>query len=193
MNILDRSFFQRDTVIVARDLLGMMLTKYVDGKRLMGRIVETEAYCFANDPASHAYRGKTKRNAPMFGTVGSVYVYFIYGNHFCFNIVAKKDSPAGAVLIRGVQPMRGIAIMKKHRQHNDIYQLTNGPGKLAQAFNITTHDNCIDVTQRGTLFMTEGKVPVRIVATTRTGISVGKDKLWRFCIAGNKWLSRKVT
>jgi len=166
----------------------------INGKVLAGIIVETEAYCFDDDPASHAYRGKTKRNAPMFGMVGYAYVYFIYGNHFCLNIVAKSaTTTAGAVLIRALEPLQGIEVMQCYRYNNCLKKLTNGPGKLAQALQITTVHNFIDVTQDGALFIVDNNRQVAdIIATTRIGITAGLDKQWRFCLRNNKWLSRKV-
>ncbi len=151
MNSINRSFYQRDTVTVAQDLLGKLLVRELNGQVLLGIIVETEAYTF-DDPASHTYCGKTARNAPMFGDVGHAYVYFIYGNHFCFNIVAKEnDMPAGAVLIRALEPMNGIALMHKHRKKHNVRILTNGPGKLAQALHITKQHSGLDITQKGQL------------------------------------------
>ncbi|HEB41778.1 MAG TPA: DNA-3-methyladenine glycosylase [Candidatus Dependentiae bacterium] len=195
MKILNRSFYQRDTVIVAQELLGKIVMRKINGVTLAGIIVETEAYCFDDDPASHAYRGKTKRNAPMFGMVGYTYVYFIYGNHFCLNIVAKSaTTAAGALLIRALEPLQGIEVMRRYRYNNCLKEVTNGPGKLAQALQITTVHNFIDVTKNGSLFIVDKDIHLSrdIIATTRIGITVGSDKQWRFCLRNNKWLSRKM-
>lgn len=194
MKVLNRSFYQRDTVIVARELLGKIVMRKINGMTLAGIIVETEAYCFDDDPASHAYRGKTKRNAPMFGMVGYTYVYFIYGNHFCLNIVAKSaTTAAGAVLIRALEPLQGTEVMHRYRNNNCLKDLTNGPGKLAQALQISTVHNFVDVTQDGDLFVVDNnRQTADIIATTRIGITSGSDKQWRFCLRNNKWLSRKI-
>jgi len=194
MKILNRSFYQQNTVIVAQELLGKIVIRKINGMTLAGIIVETEAYCFDDDPASHAYRGKTKRNAPMFGMVGYTYVYFIYGNHFCLNIVAKSaTTAAGALLIRALEPLEGTEVMGRYRNNNCLKELTNGPGKLAQALQITTVHNFIDVTQDGALFIVDNnRQTADIIATTRIGITVGVDKQWRFCLRNNKWLSRKI-
>ncbi|HRN78036.1 MAG TPA: DNA-3-methyladenine glycosylase [Candidatus Dependentiae bacterium] len=181
--ILDPLFYQRDTVEVAKDLVGKKIIRTINGINLSGIITETEAYGFSDDPASHAYRGKTQRNAPMFGPVGYAYVYFIYGNHFCFNIVARAENQiAGAVLIRAIQPIEGIELMSYYRQQKDIRILTNGPGKLTQALHITKQHNYMNVMQKGELYVTAGVIPDTICATPRIGISVGQDKLWRFII-----------
>jgi len=195
MKILNRFFYQRNTVIVAQELLGKIVMRNINGMMLAGIIVETEAYCFDDDPASHAYRGKTKRNASMFGMVGYTYVYFIYGNHFCLNIVAKSAATtAGAVLIRALEPLQGVEIMQCYRYNNCLKELTNGPGKLAQALQITTVHNFIDVTQDGVLFIVDKDIHLScdIIATTRIGITADVDKQWRFCLMNNKWLSRKI-
>jgi len=185
MKIVPGSFYERDTVTVARALLGKRIIRTLDRFTLSGIITQTEAYCFSNDPASHAYRGKTKRNAAMFGPVGHAYVYFIYGNHFCFNIVARKSTmQAGAVLIRAIEPLKGIDLMHKHRGKKERKILTDGPGKLAQALGITTSHNGVNLVQQGQLYVTEGDSidTTTIYATPRIGISVGQDKLWRFCL-----------
>ncbi len=192
--ILTRSFYQQDTVVVAQKLLGKIVVRKVNNMILSGTIVETEAYGFNDDPASHAYRGKTKRNVLMFGEAGLTYVYFIYGNHFCFNIVAKSEAVgAGAVLIRALEPVQGIKAMHHNRRTNYVKNLTNGPGKLAQALQITTADSSIDVTKDGSLYIVDDNIQITdVIATSRIGITVGTDKQWRFCLSNNKWLSRKV-
>ncbi|MGB8366965.1 MAG: DNA-3-methyladenine glycosylase [Candidatus Babeliales bacterium] len=192
--ILTRSFYEQNTVTVAQKLLGKIVIRKINNILLAGMIVETEAYCFDNDPASHAYRGETKRNAPMFGRVGSTYVYFIYGNYFCLNIVAKqKMIAAGAVLIRALEPIEGIRKMYENRRNNCLTNLINGPGKLSQALQITRTDNFIDVTKEGSLFIVDSIMKnVDVAATSRIGITVGLDKQWRFCLRNNKWLSRKL-
>jgi len=195
MRIIERKFYNRDTIDVAKDLLGKILVRVVNGKILSGTIVESEAYRSTDDPASHSYRGKTERNSVMFGEVGHAYVYFTYGNHYCLNIVAKDDAtPAGAVLIRAIEPIEGVSFMHKYRKTQDPYNLASGPGKLTQALKITKKQNGVDVTKKGELYILNGKDISRseIVATSRIGIRVALDKQWRFLIAANKFVSKKV-
>ena len=135
MSILPKEFYQRDTVIVAKDLLGKKLVRKIGNYEMSGTIIETEAYRHKDDPASHAFQKITDRNRVMFGEVGIAYVYFTYGMHYCFNVVAKKSNiPAGAVLIRGINPEKGIKRMEKNRVVKNLKNLTNGPAKLTQVF-----------------------------------------------------------
>lgn len=189
---IQSSFFARETILVAQELLGKLLVHEVDGIVRSGIIVETEAYT-GNDPACHAYRGKTERNASLFGPVGHAYVYFIYGNHFCLNTVARtKDIISGGVLIRALEPIAGIDLMKKARKMNSLKNLTNGPGKLTQALGINRSFNGLDLTIGNNLYLTEGiQVKKReIKATPRIGISQAKENLWRFIIKGNEFISK---
>jgi DNA-3-methyladenine glycosylase len=143
MNIINSSFYTRDTIEVAQDLLGKMLVRHYNGLYLTGIIAETEAYRFCDDHASHAYRGKTERNSAMFGSVGCVYVYFIYGVHFCLKVVARHEKlQAGAVLIRSIVPIQGISFMQEARKKTT--DLTTGPGKLTQALYITREQNGVE-------------------------------------------------
>jgi len=192
MKILDRNFYMRDTEVVARALLGKLLVHYIDDHMLSGLIVETEAYRADDDPASHACRGKTTRNIPMFGPVGYSYVYFIYGNHFCFNIVAKaKNQSAGAVLIRALEPIKGIEVMQKHRNQTNLSNLTNGPGKLTQALNISKEQNALDLTTQGKLYVVDYDTKSHVIETScRVGIRVGTEKKWRFYCKGNVNVSK---
>ncbi|MEE8132578.1 MAG: DNA-3-methyladenine glycosylase [Nitrososphaerales archaeon] len=195
MKIITREFCCRNTIEVAKDLLGKILVRVIYEKILSGIIVESEAYRSVDDPASHSYRGQTERNSVMFGEVGRAYVYFTYGNHYCLNIVAKEDKvPAGAVLIRAIEPIKGIKKMQKFRKMNDLYNLSNGPGKLTKALNVTKKQNGVDVTKRGKLYILHGtKIESSsIVATSRIGIRLALDKQWRFLIADNKFISRRT-
>ena len=143
---LERSFYERNTQVVAFELIGKILVLKENGMTLSGKIVETEAYFGTQDPASHAYRGVTPRNQVMFGAPGISYVYFTYGSHHCLNVVTEKEDVAGAVLIRSLEPIDGVAIMRKRRGNVNEEQLTNGPGKLTQAFGITREHSGIDLT-----------------------------------------------
>ncbi len=192
-NLLTREFYARPTMEVARDLLGRILVRVYHGKRLSGRIVETEAYLGANDPASHAYRGLSPRNRVMFGPPGFAYVYFIYGMHYCLNIVTESNGVAGAVLIRALEPLEGIEIMQELRGGRPVEELTNGPAKLAQALALDISWNGTDLCASPDLFLEEGTpVPDEMVMTApRIGLSQGatKDAPWRFVVTGNPFVS----
>ena len=181
MRTLPRRFYNRDTVSVAKDLLGKILVRKIGKQELTGIIIETEAYKGKNDPASHASKKKTERNKVMFGQVGWSYVYFTYGMHYCFNVVAKKDSEeSGAVLIRSIQPRLGIETMIKNRKIDLISNLVNGPAKLTQAMQITKKQYHVDLTKDSNLFIIDGIKTTKILAKPRIGIKVGSDKLWNF-------------
>jgi DNA-3-methyladenine glycosylase len=190
--ILPKSFYARSTIQVAQDILGKKLVRILDnGTVLSGIITETEAYQ-SDEPACHAHKGCTERTAPLFGPVGHAYVYFIYGNYFCLNIVAKKGVTAGGVLIRAVEPVEGVEYMQHARKTSNIKNLTTGPGKLTQAFNITKNEQGTDVTQQGSLYIARADVgPFQIVATPRIGISQAVDKNWRFYIKNNQFVSKR--
>jgi len=177
--ILKRSFYKRNTVVVAKDLLGKMLVSTVGNVVVSGTITETEAYGAENDPASHAFRGITERNKAMFGTVGCAYVYFIYGMHYCLNTVARDDADkAGAVLIRAIEPIDGMEIMKKRRNVANTTTLVNCPAKLAQALNVTKSQYGIDLTTRGRLYICRGETSRKITASARIGV---RDTMeWNF-------------
>lgn len=188
MNILARSFYDRDTVDVARDLLGKIMVRKINGSTVSGVIVETEAYRYKDDPASHTYGGMTERNKAMFGQVGRAYVYFTYGMHYCVNAVARsQDYEAGAVLIRSLVPKTGMDFMSKQRKTSDISNLTNGPAKLTQALKITKKEYGEDLTKRSNLFVTDGQEIKKseIFAGPRIGIKKANDKMWNFKIAKN--------
>ena len=181
LRVLAREFYNRDTVCVARELLGKTLVRKIGRQKLSGIITETEAYKGKNDPASHASRKMTERNKVMFGQIGKTYVYFTYGNHFMLNAVAKNEkSNAGAVLIRSIEPQEGIKLMIKNRKTSIISNLTNGPGKLTQAMNITKEQNNIDLTKNSLVFITDGIKPKKILKKSRIGITKGTEKLWNF-------------
>jgi DNA-3-methyladenine glycosylase len=189
---LPRSFFNHDTLQVARELLGCTLVHMLDdGTRLSGRIVETEAY-LPGDPASHGFRGRTKRNTPMFMQAGTAYVYFIYGMHFCFNVVTEGEGVPAAVLIRAVQPAEGLETMQRNRtgaKTRTVSDLCNGPGKLCQAFAIDRRINGIDLCNEESRLFIEASERVErsdlIEATPRIGISgdeATRNALWRFVL-----------
>jgi DNA-3-methyladenine glycosylase len=169
------------------DLLGNKLVRIISvagekPKRLSGIIVETEAYGFKEDAASHAFRGQTPRNAVMFGEAGRAYIYFIYGNHFCVNVSARPvEIGAGAVLIRALQPVEGIKWMKIFRKNSEDLSLTSGPGKIGHALYIQKSLNGQDMTDRRSHIHIEiGVKPPGMIATQRIGTSKALDKKWRF-------------
>ena len=191
MKILARAFYERDTLTVARALIGKIVVRQYKDHLLTGMIVETEAYT-GDDPASHAFRGKTHRTRALFGPAGHAYIYFTYGNHYCLNIVAHTGTMAGGVLMRALEPLQGIEMMQKNRQIHSLIALTNGPGKLTEALHITNAEYGIDVTQKGPLYVIDHKTDGAIIATSRIGISKAKDYLWRFCLKDSAYLSKKI-
>ena len=183
LSILPKEFYQRDTVIVAKDLLGKKLVRKIGNYEMSGTIIETEAYRHKDDPASHAFQKITDRNKVMFGEVGIAYVYFTYGMHYCFNVVAKKSKvPAGAVLIRGINPEKGILKMGENRNIKNFKNLTNGPAKLTQALEITKEHYGIDLTKKSNLYIENRPDIKKIKESTRVGIKNGKEMLWNFKI-----------
>lgn len=196
MKPLPRSFYLRPTVHVAKDLLGKYFVRRLPGKTLIGKIVETEAYC-EGDPASHSFRGKTKRNEVMFWKGGHLYVYFTYGMHYCANVVTGPEGSGEAVLIRAVEPMEGVRVMMNNRfgvwrlKSRVTPVLTNGPAKFCQAFGIERKDNGTDLLGKQIYVANGEKIPRhKIGRSTRIGIRDGRDKRWRFFVKGNEWVSR---
>lgn len=190
MNILEMNFYTKKTEVVAKELLGKCLFLKKDGQILSGMIVETEAYLH-NDPASHSFCGLTERNKSMFGPAGHAYIYFIYGAHFCFNVVTAPQGLGEAVLIRAIEPFSGIEIMQKNRKTKNIKNLTNGPAKLAEAFGIDKKLNGSSLI-KGPLRIYDAKIKkLKIVQTTRIGISKAQEHLMRFYIKDNAFVSKK--
>jgi DNA-3-methyladenine glycosylase len=184
LSILPRTFYLEDTVKVAKNLLGKKIVRKINNQEISGIITETEAYRQKDDPASHAHKRITERNKAMFDEVGRAYVYFTYGMYYCFNVVARNSKfDAGAVLIRSIEPVEGIEIMKKNRKGADIKNLTNGPAKLTQALQITKEQYGWDLTKNGKLFITEGIDKIKkITAYPRVGINQATEKRWNFKI-----------
>src|SRR5690348_13372641 len=201
---LPRDFYTRDPRAVSRDLLGKVLVRRQNRKLLRARIVEVEAYLGKDDPAAHSASGRTARNFVLFGPPGLSYVYFIYGNHYCFNVSCLPDGEAGGVLFRALEPISGIEQMAaarsislpKSHDHShairDLRKLTSGPGRLAEAFGITrVRDNEKNLTSpKSDLFITDdGFRPRRIEVTPRIGITKAADHPLRYIIAENKFVS----
>ena len=195
---LPRDFYARDPRAVSRDLLGRVLVRRQQRKLLTARIVEVEAYLGENDPAAHSASGRTARNFVLFGPPGLSYVYFIYGNHYCFNVSCLPDREAGGVLFRALEPISGIEQMAEARDISidataDLRKLTSGPGRLAEAFSITRErDNEKDLTSpKSDLFIVDdGFRPRHIEITPRIGITKAAQRPLRYIIAGNKFVSR---
>jgi DNA-3-methyladenine glycosylase len=204
--LVGKNFFNQPTIELAKALLG----KYLVFGNLRGKIVETEAYLYRGDPGCHAARGPTPRNAPMFGPAGRTYVYFIYGMYYCLNVVSGKPGEGEAVLIRALEPVDGIEVMKERRKTAKIENLCNGPGKLTQAFGITKEHNnlCLFSGELRTCTEThrvvESKIrgsPLQIhknrekpdiLVSRRIGLSAGQDLELRFYIAGSRFVSNRT-
>jgi DNA-3-methyladenine glycosylase len=191
-------FYARDPRAVSRDLLGKVLVRRQQRKLLTARIVEVEAYLGENDPAAHSASGRTARNFVLFGPPGLSYVYFIYGNHYCFNVSCLPDGEAGGVLFRALEPISGIEQMAEARDISidataDLRKLTTGPGRLAEAFSITRErDNEKDLTSpKSDLFIVDdGFRPRHIEITPRIGITKAAQRPLRYIIAGNEFVSK---
>ncbi len=189
---LSRPFYFRPTLQVAKALLGQYLVRKYRRQTLVGKIVEVEAYRGSLDPASHAYRGKTKRNEVMFREGGHLYVYFTYGMHFCANVVTQRAGVAEAVLIRGIEPVRGVETMRSLRGSGvDDRNLTNGPAKFCKAFGIARAENGTSLLGNEISIVRGARVKASSIGvSTRIGIRAGTDKKWRFFVKGNRWVSR---
>ena len=202
MTILNLDFFARPTLAVARKLLGQRLVRYVEGQRLSGIIVETEAYIGPEDSASHASKGRTARTEVMFGPPGQAYVYLIYGMYYMLNLITEQAGIPAAVLIRAIEPQEGTAAMQRHRQRAGrpapkIDQITNGPGKLCQALRIDKTLHNWDVTLGQQLWLENGQViaEANVASGPRIGIDYAapQDRAapWRFWIHGNRFVSKR--
>ncbi|MEI8140388.1 MAG: DNA-3-methyladenine glycosylase [bacterium] len=179
---LDRAFYNRDTVTVARDLLGKCLVHVVQGNRRVGRIVEVEAYVGVHDKASHSAKGLTTRNAPMFGPPGIAYVYLIYGMYYCMNVVTEAEGHASAVLLRAVEPLQGIT------------ERTQGPGLLCRAMGIDKRLNRHDFLSDDFYLTDDAPADFKIVKRPRIGVDYAgawAKRHLRFYIASNPFVSRK--
>jgi len=193
---LGRTFYTGSPLVVAPLLLNKLLVT-ADGRA--GRIIEVEAYWGAQDPASHAYRGRTARNATMFRRGGHLYVYLSYGMHWCANVVCGPEGEAQAVLLRALQPVEGLDLMRAARwrdqRRRDDRDLCRGPGRLCQAMGIDRSDDGIDLTRPSSpvWIADDGVAPPESPAgTARVGISVGTDLPWRFAVGDHPGLSRPV-
>ncbi len=193
---LNREFFARDTLTVARELMGQRLVRVLDGKRLSGRIVEVEAYVGQRDRACHASRGATRRNATMFGPPGHAYVYFVYGMHYCLNAVTEREGYPAAVLIRVLEPLEGVEVMRAQRGDVPDVRLTSGPARLCQALGVDRQFDGADLCAPDALLFIEedADVPDEAIATgPRVGVRGDEVALtvpWRFYVLDNRYVSR---
>jgi DNA-3-methyladenine glycosylase len=182
--MIQRSFFDRSVHKVAPELIGATLLVGGTG----GIIVEVEAY-HHTDPAAHSYRGRTERNAVMFGPAGFAYVYRSYGVHWCLNFVCEGQDSASAVLLRALEPMAGIAAMRRRRGMAEEHQLCSGPGKICQALSITIKHNGLALDHAPFELRARRQKP-EIVVGPRIGITKAVDEPWRYGLKGSKFLSK---
>jgi len=192
---LPRTFYERDAIAVAKELLGKLLIHNSEEGRTSGIIVETEAYMGVEDKASHSYGGKkTKRTSTLYDKPGTAYIYLVYGIHCLLNVVTGPEGVPMAVLIRALEPKEGIELMKARRQLEDIRRLCKGPGSLTKAMGIGMELNGTDMTGDRLFIEDIGYHPREIVQTTRIGVDYAEEdalKPWRFYIKGNRYVSRK--
>ena len=194
--VLKEDFYRKDAITVARDLIGKNLVRKTENSKIVARIVETEAYMGPEDKASHAYGNKkTKRTETMFAEGGIAYIYLIYGMYYCFNVVTAKEDKPEAVLIRAVEPLSGLDIIKKNRDIKSKREedLTNGPGKLCQALDIDKSYNGLNLIENDKIYIEEGEEKeVKVAKGKRINIDYAeeyKEKLWRFYLKENSFLS----
>jgi DNA-3-methyladenine glycosylase len=184
--VIGREFFARSVHEVAPELIGVTLL--VNG--IGGPIVEVEAYD-AEDPAAHGFRGRTPRNASMFGPPGHAYVYRSYGIHWCLNLVCEEEGNAAAVLIRALEPVEGIDVMRERRGLDDLRLLCAGPGRLCQALAVTREHDGLPL-DAPPFELRAAATPAEVLAGTRIGISVAAELPWRYAAAGSRYLSRPL-
>lgn len=190
---LPASFYARPTIQVARGLLGQTLISDIGGRRTAGRIVETEAYLGPHDPASHAFgHRRTARTEVMYGPPGTAYVYFTYGMHWCLNAVTERLGFPAAVLIRALEPLEGVPLMRRRRGRVRDADLCAGPARLCQALGITGRENGRLLTNGGgrLRIVRDRRRRAPVAVTGRVGITDAADWPLRFVIAGSEWLSR---
>ena len=183
---LQRGFFARPAPQVAADLVGKLLLR--PGEGLVARLVEVEAYR-QDDPACHAHRGLTARNAPLFGPPGHAYVYFSYGMHWCLNIAAGRDGVGEGCLLRAAEPLAGLDRMRARRACRGDRDLLRGPGRLGQAFGLDGTASGSDVCGGGPLAFADDRLRPAVASGPRTGVALAADLPWRFWAEGSPWVS----
>ncbi len=193
--ILTKEFYLRDPVVVARELLGKLLLRETSAGLCGGRIVEVEAYLSVRDPACHASRGQTRRNAAMFGPPGRAYVYMIHAR-WCLNAVTEPEGTPSAVLIRAIEPLVGIELMQQRRGTDIMRDLTRGPARLCQALEVDRTYDGWDLTAGRELWIGEDlracKSKLRIARSGRIGISSAQRRLLRFFVVDNRFVSGRI-
>ncbi len=200
--ILPVEFYGRRTLDVARDLIGKLLVHRTPDGTVAGLIVETEAYIGEQDPACHAARGRTPRNAPLYGPPALAYVYVSYGLHHLVNAVTEREGFPAAVLIRALEPVEGLALMRRRRGRAPgrlgkppvrDHELCRGPGNLTVALGITLAENLASLRGPGLTIEDHGTSTAPVMWTSRIGISAGQDRLWRCAVAGHPSVSGRRT
>jgi len=200
--ILPVSFYSRPTLKVLEDLVGKVLVRKSEEGLTSGAIVEAEAYTGEDDPASYAFSGRTKRSEIMYGPPGRAFVHFTYGMHHMLNLVTERKEFPAAILIRALEPLEGISLMKKRRQTEELFNLCSGPAKICQAFGIDrSHNGLLVFSSRSPIFIKEGmkrkegerreKRKEELIWTSRIGIEEGKERLWRAYLRGSPFISVK--
>jgi len=193
--VLPRSFYERSTLTVAQEMLGKVLVHRTSGGVAAGMIVETEAYIGEDDPACHAAPGPTRRNEPLYGPPGIAYVYLNYGIHYLVNAVTEAEGHPAAVLIRALEPVEGVALMRKRRAPDGRQvadeDLCRGPGNLTKALGISLADNRLDLCDSRLVVEDRGCAVSGVEWGPRIGIRVGVERPWRCWIAGNRSVSRR--
>ena len=194
-NVLPRAFYSRDTLTVAQELLGKVLVRRTRHGLSAGIIVETEAYIGEDDPACHAAPGPTRRNEPLYGTPGVAYVYLNYGVHYLVNAVTEAEGEPAAVLIRALEPVEGIRLMRKRRgvaTRVPDGDLCRGPGNLTRAMGISLDDNRLDLVASRLVIEDHGRVVSSVSWGPRVGIRVGTERPWRCWVTGHPSVSGRV-
>lgn len=191
MKRIEKEFFEKSTLEIAKALIGKNLVRILDGEYLIGKIVEVEAYLDENDTASHARFGMTKRNTQMFMDPGNIYVYFIYGMYYCLNFVTEQKGKGSGILIRALEPIDGISIMQQNRKKESIIDLTNGPGKLCNALSIGLNFNGKSLFDKESeIYLIDNNEKYLIASSNRIGVKNDLKEHLRFFIEGNKFVSR---
>ncbi|OOM82095.1 putative 3-methyladenine DNA glycosylase [Clostridium puniceum] len=202
--ILNKEFYKKGALILAKELLGKVVVRTVDNVTLKAKIVETEAYIGEIDKASHAYNGRrTERTEPLFKEGGIAYVYFIYGKYYCFNVISGAEDKGEGVLIRALEPLNEFDYLAQKRFNQNYDELaeskkkaiTNGPSKLCMAFSINKSENYMKLYEKGEFYIESGEEEnFEIIDTTRIGIDYAEEAIdfpWRFYIKGNKYISKR--
>ncbi|MBN2571567.1 MAG: DNA-3-methyladenine glycosylase [Ignavibacteriales bacterium] len=196
-NKLERKFYKKDVLTVAKNLLGKFFIKVNDTNIVVCKIVEVEAYAGVNDEASHSFNGITNRNKVMFEQGGLLYIYFTYGIHFCANVVTGEKGIGSAVLLRAFEPILGVDVLAMNRYKKKLISekekigLTNGPGKICQALEIHREHNGIDLTGNIIFISDAENESISILQSKRIGIKKSADLLWRFYIKDNPFVSKR--